>query len=80
MTAEWPIPPADIIPAQTAGRDAAIAGQPVEKCPHRVTGQENPAQAEQTRFLQLMWLRGYRHARVQLDAARAKDPDDTEGE
>lgn len=76
MSAEWPVPPAEIIPAQTAGRGAALDGRPVAECPHRLTGQENATEAEQTRFLQLMWLRGYRHARAQLDAAR----DDLESE
>lgn len=65
----------EILAEQQAGRETALAGSPVEGCPHRLNGRETPAEASRTRFLQLMWLRGYRHAQAQMEATRpSTDP------
>lgn len=70
MSEPLPASPEAIGHAQQQGRSAALKGQPVSACPYRLKGQESVAESEETRFLQLMWIRGYRHARAQLDAAR----------
>lgn len=66
----WPVDDERIIAAQQDGRSAALAGEPVSVCPHRLTGDETPSEAERVRFLQLMWARGYRHAKGQQEDAR----------
>lgn len=66
----------EILDEQQAGRQAALNGTPVSDCPHRLNGRETAAEAARTRFLQLMWLRGYRHAQAQMEATR---PDQSAG-
>lgn len=66
-TAAWPIPEDEIRKIQQAGQDAALAGQRPDACPYRPgTG---PADTED-RFRQLMWIRGFRNARAQVEADR----------
>lgn len=71
---EVPATTEEILAEQHAGRQAALHGAPVSDCPHRLNGSETAAEAARTRFLQLMWLRGYRHTQAQMEADRA-DPD-----
>lgn len=67
---ELPASTEEILTEQQAGRQAALGGVSMSQCPHRLNGQEAAAEAARTRFLQLMWLRGYRHAQAQMQADR----------
>lgn len=64
----------EILAEQQAGRQAALSCSPVSDCPHRLNGRETAVEAAKTRFLQLMWLRGYRHAQAQMEATRPDRP------
>lgn len=64
----------ETLTAQQQGRRAAAAGQPVSVCPYRLDGTETPAEAERTRYLQLMWSRGFRVAQAEREATRPPAP------
>lgn len=65
--ARWPLDPAEIVQIQQAGDRSARVGESVSVCPYRVgTGDGD----EVARFRQLMWVRGYRQARGEMEAGR----------
>lgn len=66
---KWPIPDDEIRRTQQEGRAAALQGERPTACPYRPGS--NPEDADD-RFRQLMWLRGYRHARAEIEADRSE--------
>lgn len=52
----------EVLAAQNAGREAALAGARVSECPYRPNSPETGADGERAAFLRLMWSRAYRAA------------------
>lgn len=52
----------EVLAAQHAGHEAALAGLPLSECPYRPQGPENGAEGQHGAFLRLMWARAYRAA------------------
>lgn len=70
---DWPIADDEILRAQQEGRAAALQGDRPDVCPYRPgTG----AREAVDRFRQLMWLRGYRTARAEIEAGRDQPADE----
>jgi hypothetical protein len=67
----WPIPDEEILRIQQEGRAAALRGDRPDACPYRPGS--GPGE-EADRFRQLMWIRSYRHARAEIEAARKTPP------
>lgn len=78
-TSRLPATVDETLQAQQEGHQAALDAVPVGQCPHRLSGREDATEAERVRFLQLMWLRGYRHAHGVREDLRATPPADPTG-
>lgn len=66
----WLLPPDEILALQQAGSAAAETGQEVGTCPHRPDPDGTAEERNLARFRQLMWVRGFRQRRQELEAER----------
>lgn len=63
---------AEVLAAQTAGHEAAARGDKPGANPHRLSDLIDQ-DSEHTLALQLAWVRGYQHARAEIEAIRPKE-------